>query len=160
MTLHRIFTIIMLMTAGTALAAGKGIPADSLGLSKGSVFAVPAQKAYSSKAGQPGTNEVLPRAYSGAPPQIPHAISDFLPVTTQSNMCVACHANPGLWGKKREKGEPTAIPPSHYTDRRNAPDKVTDHLMGARFNCNQCHVPQLDAKPLVGNSFSANRRAK
>jgi cytochrome c-type protein NapB len=158
MTLHRILIVIMLLTAGTAFAGGKGIPADSMGLSKSSVFKVPAQKAYSSKAEQPGQNELLPRAYPGAPPQIPHSIADFLPITTQSNMCIACHANPGQWGQKREKGTPTPIPPSHYTDRRNAPDKVTDHLMGARFNCNQCHVPQLDAKPLVENTFSAGRK--
>ncbi|MFV7791583.1 nitrate reductase cytochrome c-type subunit, partial [Aliarcobacter lanthieri] len=26
-------------------------------------------------------------------------------------------------------------------------------ISDSRFNCTQCHVPQSDAKPLVGNSF-------
>ena len=158
MTFQRIFACLALMavTSSAALAA-QAIAADSTGLSKGSVFEVPAPKVYTTKAGQPGQNKVLPRAYLNAPPQISHDIGDVLPITVQSNMCIACHAQPEQWGKKREKGAPTPIPPSHYTDLRNAPDKVTDHLINARFNCNQCHVPQTDAAPLVENTFSSRR---
>jgi len=140
------------MAASSSFAA-QSIPADSMGLSKGSVFGQPAQKVYGTKAKQPGENQVLPRAYPGAPPQIPHDISNFLPITAQSNMCIACHTNPDQWGKPRQKGMPTPIPQSHYTDQRNAPDKVTDHLINVRYNCNQCHVPQMDARPLVKNTF-------
>ena len=158
MTFQRILAslALMLATVSTALAA-QAVAPDSTGLSKGSVFAVPAPKVYTIKAGQPGQNKLLPRAYSGAPPQIPHDIGDFLPITAQSNMCIACHAVPDQWGKKREKGTPTPIPQSHYTDQRNAPGKVTDHLINARYNCNQCHVPQMDATPLVENTFSSRR---
>ena len=158
MILQRIFSSLVLLLAATSTAfAAPSIAADSTGLSKGSVFAVPAPRVYTTKAGQPGENKVLPRAYLNAPPQIPHVIDDFLPITAQSNMCVACHAVPEQWGKTREKGMPTPIPQSHYTDQRNAPDKVTDHLINARYNCNQCHVPQMDAAPLVENTFSSNR---
>jgi cytochrome c-type protein NapB len=158
MIFHRIVASLVLMVAASPITfAAQPIQADSMGLSKGSVFEVPAPKVYTTKAGQPGQNKVLPRAYLNAPPQIPHDIGDFLPITAQSNMCIACHAQPDQWGKEREKGVPTPIPPSHYTDRRNAPDKVTDHLINARFNCNQCHVPQMDAVPLVENTFSAKR---
>ena len=158
MKLQRIFASLVLMAvASSAALAAPSIAADSTGLSKGSVFDVPAPKVYTTKGGQPGQNKVLPRAYLGAPPQIPHDINDFLPITAQNNMCIACHAQPGQWGKPREKGVPTPIPQSHYTDLRNAPGKVTDHLMGARFNCNQCHVPQTNAAPLVENTFSARR---
>jgi len=147
-----IFASFIMMAATSAFAA-QTISADSMGLSKGSVFDQPTQKVYGTKAKQPGENKVLSRAYPGAPPQIPHDISNFLPITAQSNMCIACHTRPDQWGKPREKGMPTPIPQSHYTDQRNAPDKVTDHLINVRYNCNQCHVPQMDARPLVKNTF-------
>jgi len=156
MRTYSIFASLILMAASSAFAA-QPISADSMGLSKTSVFDQPEQKAYGTKAKPPGENQVLPRAYQGAPPQIPHDITDFLPITAQSNMCIACHNIPDQWGKKREKGKPTPIPQSHYTDQRNAPGKVTDHLINVRYNCNQCHVPQLDAKPLVDNIFAAKR---
>lgn len=140
--------------------AAQPIAADSMGLNKGSVFDTPSPKVYQYSGGQPGQNKLLPRAYQGAPPQIPHDIGDFLPITAQMNACVACHSQPDLWGKKLDKGTPTPIPPSHYTDHRNAPDKVTDHLINARFNCNQCHVPQANAPALVENTFSGQQIKK
>jgi nitrate reductase (cytochrome), electron transfer subunit len=30
---------------------------------------------------------------------------------------------------------------------------VSGHLSPRRYFCTQCHVPQADAKPLVGNTF-------
>lgn len=157
MTFQRLIAILFLATAASAAFAAKSIAPDSMGLSKGSVFDVPPPQAYAIKGGPPGQDAVLPRAYPGAPPQIPHDIGDFLPITADTNMCLACHNQPDKWGQKREAAQPTPIPPSHYTDLRNAPGKVTDHLMNARYTCNQCHVPQHDAKPLVDNTFGAKR---
>ena len=157
MTLHHSFAGFMLMAASCAAFAAQPISADSMGLSKTSVFDVPDPKVYHYPTVQPGESTVLPRGYPGAPPQIPHDVSEFLPITVQSNMCIACHAQPELWGKPREKGKPTPIPQSHYTDLRNAPGKVTDHLINARYNCNQCHVPQADAPALVQNTFGPKR---
>lgn len=153
MTLTRLFAILFLLAASSMAFAAQPIKPDSTGLSPGSVFDVPNPPVYAIKGGPPGQNPVLPRAYPGAPPQIPHDIGEFLPITAESNMCIACHNQPDNWGKKREAGQPTPIPQSHYTDLRNAPGKVTDHLMGSRHTCNQCHVPQHDAKPLVANTF-------
>jgi cytochrome c-type protein NapB len=157
MTFIRLLACLILLAASNAALAAPPVKPDSMGLSPGSVFDVPAPPVYAIKGGPPGQDAVLPRAYPGAPPQIPHDIGDFLPITAQSNMCIACHNQPDNWGKKPEAGQPTPIPPSHYTDQRNAPGKVTDHLMGARYNCNICHVPQHDAKPLVENTFGAKR---
>lgn len=137
--------------------AGTAISADQMGLSKTSVFDTPTPKVYRYASTPPGQSRPLPRAYLGAPPQIPHDISDFLPITSQNNLCIACHAQPEQWGKKPEQGVPTPIPATHYTDRRTAPDRVTDHLIPARYNCNQCHVPQSDAPALVENSFGTKR---
>ena len=154
----RFFLCIALMAGGMSTTfAAQPIKADNTGLSKTSVFDVPEPKVYHYGNAQPGQSKVLPRGYPGAPPQIPHDISNFLPITSQSNMCTACHDQPKEIGKKREKGMPTPIPSSHYTDLRNAPGKVTDHLINARYNCNQCHVPQTDAPALVENTFSSQR---
>lgn len=155
----RIFGAFALVLAVTsAWAGGKAIPADSMGLSKESVFNVPRQHVYHEPSAQPGTSKLLPRAYLNAPPQISHNIQDFVPITTDSNMCQACHARPDLWDvKERAQGDPTPIPQSHYTDLRNSPDKIGDQVVGARYNCTQCHVPQLNAKQLVSNTFGTRK---
>ena len=129
------------------------MPADQMGLSKSSVYAVPEQRSYRPGGAGIGTNKLLPRAYLNAPPQISHDIDDFLPITATVNMCIACHSRPDDWGKPRADREITPIPRSHYTDLRRAPGVVTDHVIAARHNCNQCHVPQMDAQPLVDNTF-------
>ena len=112
-----------LMAAGFSYA-GTPVKADDMGLSKTSVFAVPTPRVYHYNILPPGQSKLLPRAYAGAPPQVPHDIADYLPITTVSNMCIACHNQPDAWGKQRESGTATPIPPSHYTDLRNAPDKA------------------------------------
>ncbi len=145
--------LVMLLAGSATAFAGPSIKADGMGLSKSSVFSVPEPAVSHYPTTQPGESKLLPRAYQGAPPQVPHSVSEFEPITTQMNMCAACHGQPALWGQKLEKGMPTPIPPSHYTDLRNAPGKVTENLIGARYNCNQCHVPQTDAPALVKNSF-------
>jgi len=38
-------------------------------------------------------------------------------------------------------------------DLRSSSDKMSDSVVGARFNCTQCHVPQSGAPPLVENTF-------
>src|SRR5512140_3866151 len=94
MTFHRLLACFILIAAPAAALAAQPIAPDSMGLSPGSVFEVPAPKAYATKAGPPGQNQVLPRAYLNAPPQIPHDIGDFLPITAQGNMCIICHNQP------------------------------------------------------------------
>ncbi|MFA6014633.1 MAG: nitrate reductase cytochrome c-type subunit [Gallionellaceae bacterium] len=148
----------IVMVAGTGVVfAGATIQSNDMGLSKGSVFDTPVPKVYHYNTTPPGESKVLPRAYLNAPPQVSHDVSDFLPITAQTNMCVACHNQPALWGKKLKKNDPTPIPPSHYTDLRNAPGKVTENLTSARYNCNQCHVPQTDAPALVENTFASKK---
>ena len=149
----------MLLFVGVGVAyGGQPIKADEMGLSKGSVFDTPVPMVYHESASQPGQSNLLPRAYLGAPPQIPHDVAAFLPITAQSNLCIACHNLPDQWGKKLVKGAATPIPPSHYTDLRNSPGKVGGSLVNARFTCNQCHVPQTDAPALVENTFSTSRK--
>ena len=149
-----ICTVVIITSMGMA-QADQRITDKDLGLSKTSVFESPESPpvVYSDKF--PGSSERLPRAYLNAPPQIPHDIESFIPVKTGNNMCLGCHNRPDAMGQKPQKGIPTAMPVSHYTDLRNAPDKVRKQPVGARFNCTQCHVPQATDKPLVENTFKS-----
>lgn len=84
------------------------------------------------------------RNYTMQPPTIPHKIDGYQ-LDKDFNRCMFCHA--------RTKTEETgAIPVSitHYMDRDN---NVLAEVSPRRYFCTQCHVPQADTKPLVGNSF-------
>jgi len=136
-------------TTREVFPAPSGPIADvELGLSKGSVFDVPTPPAVKANDGNPGEGPLLPRPYVIAPPRVPHAVGDFLPITQKQNACLDCH---GV--KEKKQGNPTPIPPSHYTDYRNAPDRVGAQVAGARYVCVSCHAVKTDAPNLVGNRF-------
>jgi cytochrome c-type protein NapB len=85
------------------------------------------------------------RAYAQQPPTIPHQ-TDGYQVDKSFNKCLNCHA--------RSKAEQTqAIPVSitHYIGREGMP---LANIAPARYFCTQCHVTQVDAKPLVENTFT------
>lgn len=153
-------TAILLLTVGLTAACAASldpstpaatapIPDAQLGLAPGSVFNVPTPPVVKAEASNPGEHPAVPRPYVGAPPRIPHAVDDFLPITVKDNACVGCHTV-----TEKKPGEPTPIPPSHYTDYRNAPDRVGSQLAGARYVCVSCHAGRTDAPALVGNRFS------
>lgn len=150
-----ILPVILLASTTIQADSAKGIKDDSLGLSKTSVNDTPAPEKFHYAESFPGTGSVLPRSYEGAPPQIPHNIEAFIPITASNNMCKQCHNTPDMIGKK-VKGMPTPIPASHYTDRRFSPDKMGKEVVGVRTVCTQCHVPQANVKPLVDNTFSSH----
>ena len=119
-----------------------------LGLVPGSVFDVPSPPAVKANESGPGETPVLPRPWPGAPPRISHGVEDFLPITANQNSCLECHAV-----KEKKAGEATPIPVSHYTDYRNAPDRVDARVIGARYVCVSCHAATTDAPSLVQNRF-------
>ena len=136
-------------TTGVVFPAPSGPIADTeLGLSKGSVFDVPTPAAVKTNESNPGEAPLLPRPYVIAPPRVPHGVADFLPITRKQNACLDCHAV-----KEKKQGDPTPIPQSHYTDYRNAPDRVGGQVAGARYVCVSCHAAKTDAPNLVGNRF-------
>lgn len=148
--------LLLCLSITPALAAAP-ITDTSLGLSKTAVTDSPPPEKFHYSENFPGIDPVLNRAYPGAPPQIPHNIETFLPVSKDQNMCKACHDKRDTFdasGKAQKiKGQPTAIPASHYTDNRFAPGKIGKTLVGARTVCTQCHVAQANVKPLVQNTF-------
>jgi len=99
---------------------------------------VPVQKNYA-KDGMP-----IARDYVQQPPLIPHTI-DRYQINRKSNKCLSCHS----WANYLEAGA-TKISQTHFEDR----DKhVLANVSARRYFCTQCHVPQVDAKPLVENTF-------
>lgn len=79
------------------------------------------------------------------PPLIPHSIRGYR-VDTHSNKCLSCHA----W-KNAKVNKATKISVTHFYTRDG---EVLSDVSPRRYFCQQCHVAQADAKPLVGNSFS------
>jgi cytochrome c-type protein NapB len=142
-------TVILSLAAVLAAGCTSAPIADTeLGLSKSSVFDVPTPPAVKPNERAPGEGPLVPRSYVIAPPRIPHAVADFLPITLAQNACLDCHAV-----KDKKPSEPTPIPPSHYTDFRLAPDRVGDKVAGARYVCVSCHAATTDAPGLTGNRF-------
>ena len=84
------------------------------------------------------------RNYPMQPPTIPHKIENYK-VNLNANKCLACHS-------RRHTGESQApmVSVTHYMDRDG---NFLAEVSPRRYFCNQCHVPQVDASPLVGNDF-------
>jgi cytochrome c-type protein NapB len=142
------------------------ISEESLGLRKTSLnneAVAPVKAKYDEPAA--GSGHKINRSFQDAPPLIPHDVTGMLPITIKNNQCIGCHAPDAA----KAVGA-TPYPPSHMTNFRpksyavggeNTSSEKLAHihiqkenkLVGARFNCSQCHAPQADVKPLVKNNF-------
>lgn len=98
-------------------------------------------KLYAGK--RPGSGAPIERTFREQPPLVPHAIENFDEISVTDNQCLECHG-PDTFAKK------------------NAPKIGESHLLVAgsatsvrmdRYQCNTCHVPQVDARPLVPSTF-------
>jgi len=90
--------------------------------------------------------EPIDRNYVHQPPVVPHQIRGYR-IDLNSNKCLSCHG----WKYARETGA-TKISPTHFETR----DGMTlSDVSPRRYFCLQCHVPQVDGKPLVENEFKA-----
>lgn len=108
--------------------------------------ATPVDKETSAPVLYPTENKDIRRTrnYAMQPPTIPHAIDGYQ-VDKDFNRCMFCHARTAA---QAAQSVPVSI--THYMDRDN---NVLADVSPRRYFCTQCHVPQADAKPLVGNSF-------
>lgn len=91
------------------------------------------------------------RNYRQQPPLIPHQI-DRYQIDWRTNQCLGCHD----WSVAAKQGAPT-LSMTHYLDRDG---RQLDTVAGTRWFCNQCHVPQADAKDLVVNTFKPSGEIK
>lgn len=85
------------------------------------------------------------RNFKSQPPLVPHKSAKYK-ITLKSNKCLKCHDK-----KYYKEEEAPMVGKSHYMD---AAGKESDKLNMGRYFCNQCHVPQLLAKPLVENTYT------
>ncbi|MDV7338292.1 nitrate reductase cytochrome c-type subunit [Terasakiella sp. A23] len=88
----------------------------------------------------------FPQNYRQQPPLIPHKIEKYQ-INLKVNQCMRCHN----WQYAAKEGAPK-ISETHYQDHRTG--KPLDDVVPGRWFCTQCHVPQVDAKPLVDNTFT------
>lgn len=86
----------------------------------------------------------IPRDYVQQPPLIPHKTDGYV-INLKSNKCLTCHS----WANYKESGA-TKVSQTHFADRDG---NVGANISSRRYFCTQCHVPQVDAKPLVENNF-------
>jgi cytochrome c-type protein NapB len=84
------------------------------------------------------------RSYAMQPPTIPHKTDNYQ-VDRFANKCMTCHA-------RTRAGETQATPISitHYMDRDG---NFLADVSPRRYFCEQCHVVQMQAEPLVKNKF-------
>ncbi|WP_120495959.1 nitrate reductase cytochrome c-type subunit [Kiloniella sp. EL199] len=84
------------------------------------------------------------RNYPEQPPTIPHKTRSY-EISLNANKCMSCHA-------RTRTGESQApmVSITHYMDRDN---QVLATISPRRYFCNQCHVTQVEAAPLVENEF-------
>jgi cytochrome c-type protein NapB len=133
--------------AAALFASVSGIAAAQVNSMRGvqadAVDNAPLDLQYQGK--KPGLQKIVARTFEGQPPVIPHAVTNFDEITLEENQCLTCHGP----AKYQEKNAPK-IGDSHFLDREGK--KLADVSM-LRHNCTQCHVPQVDAPPLVGNDF-------
>lgn len=84
------------------------------------------------------------RNYPMQPPTIPHKIDGYA-VNLNANKCLSCH-NRTLTGD-------TQAPMVSVTHFMNREGNFLATVSPRRYFCNQCHVPQVEAKPLIENTF-------
>lgn len=109
---------------------------------KGLVTGKPGMNVYPGK--EPGETAPLKRPYAIAPPVVPHRVAG-LTINRDENECLDCH----LEGVEVEKGRRAPkVPPSHFRNDHTGEVK-TNMVVGIRYNCTQCHVPQADEEPPV-----------
>jgi len=86
------------------------------------------------------------RAYRQQPPLIPHRI-DRYQINVKVNQCLRCHD----WPYSVEEGAPK-VSETHYIDRNGV---ALDKVARIRWFCTQCHVPQVNARALIDNTFKS-----
>ena len=125
-------------------------PVSMRGADVKSADRAPEAKQYSQKTPGVGEQKLIARTFSTQPPLIPHLTEKYEPITMEENACLECHATDELRGKPMPK-----MGVSHFSKTvKDAEGQPVVEM--SRFQCNSCHVAQVDAKELVENVFVGN----
>ena len=84
------------------------------------------------------------RNYPEQPPVIPHKIEKYQ-IHLRANMCLTCHSRTAV-----EISQAPMVSITHFMNRDN---QFLASVTPRRYFCNQCHVPQANARELVENGF-------
>lgn len=103
---------------------------------------------------EPGKSKRIERAFENSPPLIPHDLTGMLPIAETNNACLNCH----MPEQAKALGA-TALPKSHFLDMNTGKDLGVS-LHGNRYDCMQCHVPQVNIPEAIKNTFKAEFRKK
>jgi len=129
--------IVVGLIVSTALQA-----ADPIATLRGAELAT--EPAAPPMAKQINTNIRSVRSYPEQPPIIPHSIRGYQ-IDLNTNKCLSCHSRAGVL-----QSQAPMISVTHFMDRDG---QVLAAVTPRRYFCTQCHVPQHDVRPLVGNGF-------
>jgi cytochrome c-type protein NapB len=84
------------------------------------------------------------RGWPTQPPVIPHQIDNYQ-VDRQFNKCMSCH------GRDRvAESQAPMVSVTHFSDRDG---KARSEVSAQRYFCTLCHVPQMDVKAPIKNTF-------
>lgn len=98
---------------------------------------------------KPGAQALIVRTFKEQPPLIPHKVDGFDEITATDNACIDCHIHEEFRGQKIPR-----VKDSHLVTPVSA--SAPPVLNKLRWQCNSCHVPQIDSLPLVDNVFQGN----
>jgi nitrate reductase (cytochrome), electron transfer subunit len=84
------------------------------------------------------------RNWPEQPPVIPHQIDNYQ-IDRNVNKCLTCHSRTAV-----EISQAPMVSITHFQNREG---QVLAAVTPRRFFCTQCHVPQMDIQPAVGNTF-------
>ncbi|HKM98847.1 MAG TPA: nitrate reductase cytochrome c-type subunit [Buttiauxella sp.] len=96
----------------------------------------------------PKQQERMALNYVNQPPLIPHSVDGYQ-VSKNTHRCLQCHGVEHY----RTTGAPR-VSPTHFMD---SDGNVLSNVAPRRYFCLQCHVPQTDASPIVGNTFTPSK---
>lgn len=135
-----------LATLAVALVACASTAVQVASLRESSVNSAdsaPDAKTYAGK--KPGQFVLIERGFTGQPPLVPHSVEGY-DIGTAENACLECHIDDEFKGRKMPK-----MSASHFT--KTAGGGAPAVLNNLKWQCDNCHVPQVAAQPLVGNDF-------
>ena len=137
-------TLLALLVAGQAVLAGQ-VLAGVVSLRGDLPIPVtePAPEPYK----YVNDKENIPRNFEQQPPLVPHTNEKYA-INLKENGCLECH----MKGTEEDEAKSVAMSESHFIDLKG---NKLQRPAGSRYFCNQCHVPQADAQPLVENRFQS-----
>ena len=151
------FKTTLAVLAAALFASTTGIAVAQVhslrGVQPDAVDKAPSDLQYQGK--KPGQQQTIDRTFKDQPPLIPHALNNFDEITLEENQCMSCHSP-----EKYKEKNAIKLGDSHMS-LVDIPGGGMKKVMNmSRWQCNTCHVPQVDAKPLVDNSFKGDITAK